>query len=212
MIYIEDINQIENNVSYEKVFFTFTGDGSYEQKIIRGFCESFNGGDKYVLFSKVPSPLGRKTGFTSLDAIKFVTSSKKFSKYICLIDREYIPLINSAIDLKEKIKSRFYNVVRYSFIQSDMDLYASTEIVWGQHKVNLELIVLGKCKRIEENIVLLIENQFGETIEPKKRAIGNFLRQQNMKLHEMIINCARSNASNLRNSFPGLYCFFDSQH
>jgi len=208
MNFIKDIIQTKENVSADQIFFTLTGDGNWEVYIIEGFCKKFNGKDNYVLFPKIPTPLGKKTGLTALDAIKHVTTKNMFKNYMCILDKEHVQS-NSSSELKRQICSRAYNLNRFEYNKSNVDIYVSTEIQWGSHNANLELIILGICKCLEENITILIKNQYDEIIQPTKKSIRGFLKLKNINLSELIANASRKN---LGIAFPALYSFFKTQH
>lgn len=208
MNFTDDIIKTLIDTSADQIFLTLTGDGNWEVYIIKGFCKAFNGKDNYVLFPKTPSPSGRKTGLSSLDSIKYLTSKYRFRNYICIVDKEHVRSTSDS-NLKNDLTSRIYKIGRYEFHKSSVDIGVSTEIQWGPHNANLDLIILGKCKCLEENISILIENQYNKRIQPTKKPIRNFLKQKNINLSELITNAS---TKNLKIAFPALYSFFKNQH
>ena len=141
--------------------------------------------------------IGGRTGLkTSIGAAAWIVQSarRKPEVILIVIDREHI----EREDLEQVLKEYFgswEHVVR----ESDRIKIVVRKGAW---QGTLLFAVQGIEKSIEENICVLIEEMFGERIEPTKGAIRKFLRDRRFRDERGLIES--SDMRRLRRAFGSL--------
>ncbi|WP_048055516.1 hypothetical protein [Methanotorris igneus] len=166
------------------IAFVITGNGRWEQVILKSIAKRYNGRDKVLYFPKSPFKHSRKTGLSCLDILRLEKEKlniiKKCGKLLVLIDKEHI---SSVDDITKKLES-----LR---VFEDFEMENNGDIVkiignLGNREIVIHIVIFGKEKCIEEDVSELIKLEFGENIYPDKNAIKDFLKSKGLKRKDLI--------------------------
>jgi len=106
--------------------------------------------------------------------------------YIILIDKEHIKNPNQ---IPQQLQA---HGITPTNTQQKQNLI-KTEATHGTKQITIYTAILGKNKRIEENIAHLIKLEYDEQIEPDKKAIKTWLKQKDLTLHDLITQARKAN-------------------
>lgn len=175
--------------------FVITGNGRKELGVLRQIAKKYNGaGPHDVLYfplSSRSSPLrkeNRVTGIRALNSLK-IEEVRQYGKVLCLIDREHI-----SRNIRDNISTLgIFN--SFNFKTNDEPYVIKGQI--EQEDIILHLVILGKKKRLEENISELIKLMTSKKVKPEKESIKNFIyncekiREQEIDDYEDLIKVAK---------------------
>ncbi len=171
---------IEGEVTKNVAGFVIFGNGRRDKCIVRAFAKKFNG-RKSLLIPTIPfQTQGVENSLRAIVWIVDNISRYFFSgklKIILVIDREHINDFEKSLSnyfIYEKIKETTH-LLKYRI-----------ERLGGKIAI-LYVAIMGKEKKIEENIATLIEEILKVCIRPEKNVISRFLRQKNEKIESIIM-------------------------
>ncbi|XRO77396.1 hypothetical protein ACO3VM_02375 [Methanocaldococcus sp. 10A] len=197
MLVIDGDNQPNNFIA-----FVITGDGRWEQVILKSIAKRYNGKDKIIYFPKSPFKKSKKIGLSCLDFLKLEKEKlnifNKCKNLVVLIDKEHVQNNEDVI-----------NRLNYLNVFDKIEINKNSEnliIVEGKLKnknniLKIYVVIFGKYKCIEENVAELIKLEFGKDINPNKNSIKDFLKSHNLKRKHLI---EISKLENLEASFNNL--------
>ena len=184
-----------------------TGDGSNEFHIMKELCKKYNGHNKLLWFPR--TPLLIKKGLCALDTIKIYLNNQIFgiNSIIYLVDGEYIKE-DAIIEIQDHLNSIGVNIIDIAPINEAFIIRCSS----GNYEIILYCIVSGTETCIEEEIVKLIDLEYGVKINLSgdrdsgwktriKKEIRLTLKGKNKNLEELIRNAEKSK---IERSFPNI--------
>ena len=188
-------NPVDNFIA-----FVITGDGRWEQVILKSIAKRYNGKDKIIYFPKSPFKRSKKIGLSCLDFLMLEKEKlnifNKCKNLLILIDKEHIQSTDEVIKKLNSLK-----------VFDEIKINKNTEnliIVEGRLKdiiVKVYIVIFGKEKCIEEHVVELIKLEFGKEINPNKNTIKDFLKLNKLKRKSLI---EKAKIENLEASFNNL--------
>lgn len=181
----------------EHITAVLTGNGRKEFRILRPFGERHDGKDK-ILFFPVRSQPFKGSGLKALKAIKPYLWIYKIEKFLFIVDKEAI---------KEEALTEIGNIltengitvldIRPFLVEGEDSLFVTCSI--GSHEVIINIAINGRVKKVEENIIKLIELEYDRQISPNE--IKRTLKELGITL-EILLRRARK--KNIELSFPSL--------
>lgn len=168
------------------------GDGQRDRRVFKSLARRVNG-RREILAPQIGGRTGLKT---SIDAAAWIVQSarRKPEVILIVIDREHL----EREDLEQVLKE-YFGSWEYVVKESDRIKIVVRKGAW---QGTLLFAVQGIEKSIEENICVLIEEMFGESIEPTKGAIRKFLRDRKFRDERELIES--SDMGRLRRAFGSL--------
>ena len=199
------------DAAVELVTVSLTGDGRREQQILKALAERYNGHDKLLQLPATVAPLGhgnKQTGrFAGFSVLQTIPTYFKFnySKYLLLIDKEYITNSEDApLEMKNELSALGFDPVNVATLKKQSFLIRCK---LGSHNIMVHVVICGEDKCVEENIAELLFLEFRIRVEPKKPAIDQILKQKGTNLYGLIKN---AEPSNLEKAFRDLVAAFKS--
>jgi len=179
-------NPVDNFIA-----FVITGDGRWEQVILKSIAKRYNGKDKVLYFPKSPFKSLKKTGLSCLDILRLEKEKlnivKKCGKLLVLVDKEHVSNVE---DIAKKLES--LEVFEDFKMENNEDIVKIIGNL-GNREIIIHIVIFGKEKCIEEDVSELIKLEFGENINPDKNAIKDFLKSKGLKRKDLIENAKIEN-------------------
>jgi hypothetical protein len=167
------------------------GNGRGDERIFGAISSKFN--DKITISNPLLShETGLSAAFKSIAKIAELVSSP--SRYIIVIDREHVDENNLRGFAGE------YGFELQSLGKLNEFAYL-LEVKRSGRVADIYIAVSGFEKSIEENISKLIEERYGEKVEPSKGAIKSWLKGKNLRDKDLIEGASKEA---LERSFPGI--------
>lgn len=193
-------------------YIVITGDGLFDRRIIRGFCKKYRNDDILIW---IPSEGHlKKTGISSLDALKVIPGTYKINSIICILDGDsFKKTPKRVVQIKSHLDSIAINIDKIERIKDSYLIQCS----YANYKFLLYLIISGPETFIEENIIHLLKlmnigniqitgQRNKEWKRRVKRDVLKLLRNNNIKLDQFIPTISDEK---LKASFPGMSNIFE---
>jgi len=188
------VELIEGEIPHRNILaFAIFGDGPFDKRILREILRRFDGKHSVLVPTLGFTVIG---GQRAVRAVAWLIDNKqKFSMFPSeiwiIIDREH---------KKELLESlKIYFQCR-GVLERGSVLKMSVSRT-GIEYVDLVVVLMGKERRIEENIAILIKEHMKMDVKPDKREIGKILRERGITLRELIM---RSEKKELKKAFGEL--------
>jgi hypothetical protein len=198
---------VTENLVDNFIAFVITGDGRWEQVILKSIAKRYNGKDKIIYFPKnhykIYGEDVKKTGLWCLDFLKLEKEKlnifDKCKNLLVLIDKEHI---HKTEDIINKLNS--LNVFDGIKVIKTTENLVIIEGLSESRILKIYVVIFGNKKCIEENVAELIKLEFGENINADKNSIKNFLKSINLKRNGLKKLIEKAKIENLEASFNNL--------
>ncbi|RLF20238.1 MAG: hypothetical protein DRM97_07820 [Thermoprotei archaeon] len=175
--------------STQNTIIALTGNGASEGRVLTALAEKLDPPEEPKIIL-MPQTSGRTGLEPTIDTLAGLIVTGLVTKtYAIVIDKEHLKE-EPEDHIREALQDHGFTI--HNFIKLSDDLYRITCIKGEQLDIYIATLGITPKGNLEEHLAELIKLRYGEQVEPDKRAISRWLRQNQKKLEDLIREATRN--------------------